>query len=140
MAMTLHIDIVSAERAIFSGLAEMVVAPLAEGEIGILPRHTPMLARLKPGEVRVKTPTEELSFYVSGGLLEVQPHIVTVLADTAARARDLDEAAALKAKELAEATLRDHKTDIDYARAQAELAQAVAQLRTLRKVREQPRS
>lgn len=140
MAMTLHVDIVSAERAIFSGLAEMVVAPLAEGEIGILPRHTPMLARLKPGEVRVKTPTEELSFYVSGGLLEVQPHIVTVLADTAARARDLDEAAALKAKELAEATLRDRKTDIDYARAQAELAQAVAQLRTLRKVREQSKS
>jgi F-type H+-transporting ATPase subunit epsilon len=140
MAMTIHVDIVSAEREIFSGLAEVVVAPLVEGEVGILPRHSPMLARLKPGEIRVKTPTEELSFYVSGGMLEVQPHVVTVLADTAARARDLDEAAALKAKERAEEALRSRQADIDYARAQAELAQAVAQLRTIRKVREQAKS
>jgi F-type H+-transporting ATPase subunit epsilon len=140
MALTIHVDIVSAEREIFSGLAEIVVAPLVEGEIGILPRHTPMLARLKPGEIRVKTPTELLSFYVSGGMLEIQPHVVTVLADTAARARDLDEAAALKAKERAEEALKSRQADIDYARAQAELAQAVAQLRTIRKAREQARS
>jgi F-type H+-transporting ATPase subunit epsilon len=140
MALTIHVDIVSAEREIFSGLAEMVIAPLVEGEIGILPRHTPLLARLKPGEVRVKTPTEELAFYVSGGMLEVQPHVVTVLADTAARARDLDEAAALKAKERAEEALKSRQAEIDYARAQAELAQAVAQLRTIRKVREQHKS
>jgi F-type H+-transporting ATPase subunit epsilon len=140
MALTIHVDIVSAEREIFSGLAEMVIAPLVEGEIGILPRHTPLLARLKPGEVRVKTPTEELAFYVSGGMLEIQPHVVTVLADTAARARDLDEAAALKAKERAEEALKSRQAEIDYARAQAELAQAVAQLRTIRKVREQHKS
>lgn len=140
MALTVHVDIVSAEREIFSGLAEIVVAPLVEGEIGILPRHTPLLARLKPGEIRVKTPTEELSFYVSGGMLEVQPHLVTVLADTAARARDLDEAAALKAKERAEEALMSRQADIDYAHAQAELAQAVAQLRTIRRAREQSRS
>jgi F-type H+-transporting ATPase subunit epsilon len=140
MAMTIHVDIVSAEREIFSGLAEIVVAPLVEGEVGILPRHTPLLARLKPGEVRVKTPTEELFFYVSGGMLEVQPHVVTVLADTAARARDLDEAAALKAMERAEESLKSRQSDIDYARAQAELAQAAAQLRTIRKVREQAKS
>ena len=91
-ALTMHVDIVSAEKEIFSGLAEMLVANLVNGEVGILPRHTPLLARMKPGEVRVKTPTEELSFYVSGGLLEVQPHVVTVLADTALRARDIDEA------------------------------------------------
>jgi F-type H+-transporting ATPase subunit epsilon len=135
--MTIHVDIVSAEREIFSGVAEMVIAPLVEGEVGIMPRHSPMLARLKPGEVRVKTPSEELAFYVSGGMLEVQPHVVTVLADTAARARDLDEAAALKAKERAEEALKSRQADIDYAHAQAELAQAVAQLRTIRKVREQ---
>jgi F-type H+-transporting ATPase subunit epsilon len=136
MAMTMHVDIVSAEREIFSGTAEMVIAPLVEGEVGILPRHSPMLARLKPGEVRVKTATDELFFFVSGGMLEVQPHVVTVLADTAARARDLDEAAALKAKERAEEALKSRQTDIDYARAQAELAEAIAQLRTIRKLRE----
>ena len=139
MAMTIHVDIVSAEKEIFSGTAEMVVAPLVEGEVGILPRHSPMLARLKPGEIRVKTPTEELSFYVSGGMLEVQPHVVTVLADTAARARDLDEAAALKAKERAEEALKSRQADIDYARVQAELAEAVAQLRTIQKLRAQTR-
>ena len=136
MAMTMHVDIVSAEREIYSGRAELVAAMLAEGEIGILPRHAPLLARLKPGEVRVKTPTEELAFYVSGGLLEVQPHVVTVLADTAVRARDLDEAAALKAKERAEEALRNRQVDIDYAKAQAELAEAIAQLRAIQKLRE----
>lgn len=136
MPLTMHVDIVSAEKEIFSGLAEMLVATLVNGEVGILPRHTPLLARMKPGEVRVKTPTEELSFYVSGGLLEVQPHVVTVLADTALRARDIDEAAALKAKERAEEALRNRQVDIDYAKAQAELAEAIAQLRAIQKLRE----
>ena len=134
--MTLHVDIVSAEKEIYSGTAEMVFAPLVTGEVGILPRHAPLLARMKPGEVRVKTATEELFFYVSGGMLEVQPHVVTVLADTAARAKDLDEAAAIKAKERAEETMKNRQADIDYAKAQAELAEAVAQLRAIRKLRE----
>ncbi len=136
MAMTLHVDIVSAEREIYSGTAEMVFAPLVTGEVGVLPRHAPLIARMKPGEVRVKTATEELFFYVSGGVLEVQPHVVTVLADTAARARDLDEAAALAAKQNAEEALRNRQSDIDYAKAQAELAQAVAQLRSIRRLRD----
>jgi F-type H+-transporting ATPase subunit epsilon len=135
-ALTMHVDIVSAEKEIFSGLAEMLVATLAQGEVGILPRHAPLLARMKPGEVRVKTPTEELSFFISGGLLEVQPHVVTVLADTALRARDLDEAAALKAKERAEDAMKNRQADIDYAKAQAELAEAVAQLRAIQRIRE----
>lgn len=134
--MTMHVDIVSAERSIYSGTAELVVAPLIEGEVGILSRHSPMLARLRPGEIRVKTQTEELEFYVSGGMLEVQPHVVTVLADTAVRARDLDEAAALKSKERAEEALKNRQADIDYARAQAELAEALAQLRAIQKLRE----
>lgn len=139
MAMTIHVDIVSAEKEIYSGKAEMVFAPLVTGEVGILPRHAPLLARMKAGEVRVRTGTEELSFYVSGGMLEVQPHVVTVLADTAQRAKDLDEAAALKAKERAEEALRDRKSDIDYAKAQAELAEAIAQLRAIQKLRERTR-
>jgi len=137
MALTLHVDIVSAEKEIYSGAAEMVFAPLVTGEVGILPRHAPLIARLKPGEVRVRTATEELSFYVSGGMLEVQPHVVTVLADTALRAKDLDEAAALKAKQRAEDLLQSRQANVDYARAQAELAEAVAQLRTLQKLRQQ---
>ncbi|HLD14033.1 MAG TPA: F0F1 ATP synthase subunit epsilon [Burkholderiales bacterium] len=139
MALTLHVDIVSAEKEIYSGAAEMVFAPLVTGEVGILPRHAPLIARMKPGEVRVRTATDELSFYVSGGLLEVQPHVVTVLADTALRAKDLDEAAALKAKQRAEDMLQGRQAGVDYARAQAELAQAVAQLRTLQKLRTQTR-
>ena len=134
--MTIHVDIVSAEKEIYSGRAEIVFAPLVTGEVGILPRHAPLLARMKPGEVRVRTGTEELFFYVSGGLLEVQPYVVTVLADTALRARDLDEAAALKAKELAEEALRNRKSEIDYAKAQAELSEAIAQLRSIKKLRE----
>lgn len=137
--MTIHVDIVSAEKEIYSGKAEMVFAPLVTGEVGILPRHAPLLARMKAGEVRVRTGTEELSFYVSGGMLEVQPHVVTVLADTAQRAKDLDEAAALKAKERAEEALRDRKADIDFAKAQAELAEAIAQLRAIQKLRERTR-
>ena len=119
---TIHVDIVSAEQAIYSGEAEMVFAPLVTGEVGILPQHAPLLARMKPGEVRVRTGKEDLYFYVSGGLFEVQPHVVTVLADTALRARDLDEAVALEAVQRAEEALKDRQTDIDYAKAQAELA------------------
>jgi F-type H+-transporting ATPase subunit epsilon len=136
MAMTLHVDIVSAEAEIFSGTANMVFAPAEMGEVGIAPRHTPLLTRLKPGEVRVQIEgKEEQFFYVSGGILEVQPHVVTVLADTALRARDLDEAAALRVKERAEKAMADKKSDIDYARAEAELAEAVAQLRAIKKAR-----
>ena len=136
MAMTIHVDIVSAEKEIYSGRAEIVFAPLVTGEVGILPRHAPLLARMKPGEVRVRTGTEELFFYVSGGLLEVQPYVVTVLADTALRARDLDEAAALNAKERAEEALRNRQANIDYAKELAQLSEAIAQLRTIQKLRE----
>ena len=137
MAMTMHVDIVSAEAEIYSGTATMVFAPAEMGEVGIAPRHTQLLTRLKPGEVRVQDEKgEELSFYVSGGILEVQPHVVTVLSDTALRAKDLDEAAALKAKEEAEKALADNKSDIDYAKAQAELSEAMAQLRAIQKLRE----
>ena len=140
MAMTIHVDIVSAEKSIFSGNAEMVFAPAIMGEVGILPRHAPMLTRLKPGEVRVKLSSgEEESFYVSGGILEIQPHVVTVLADTAARARDLDEAAAQEAKLRAEETLKNQKGEIDYARAQAELAEAIAQLNALQRLKKKGR-
>jgi len=137
MAMTLHVDIVSAEEEIFSGTANMVFAPAEMGEVGIAPRHTPLLTRLKPGEVRVQREgKEEQFFYVSGGMLEVQPHVVTVLADTAVRAKDLDEAAALKAKEHAERAMKDKKSEFDFAKAKVELAEAMAQLRTIKKLRE----
>ena len=137
MSMTLHIDIVSAEAEIFSGTVTMVYAPAEMGEVGIAPRHAPLLTRLKPGEVRVQTQEgEELSFFVSGGMLEVQPHVVTVLADTAIRAADLDEAQALEARERAEKMLADKSADIDYAKAQSELAQSMAQLAAIRKLRD----
>jgi F-type H+-transporting ATPase subunit epsilon len=136
MAMTLHVDIVSAEAEIYSGTATMVFAPAEMGEVGIAPRHTQLLTRLRPGEVRVQTQDgAELSFFVSGGMLEVQPHLVTVLADTAIRADDLDEAQALEAKERAEKLLSDKAADIDYARAQSELAESMAQLAAIRKLR-----
>jgi F-type H+-transporting ATPase subunit epsilon len=137
MAMTLHVDIVSAEAEIYSGTATMVFAPAEMGEVGIAPRHTPLLTRLKAGEVRVQTQEgEELSFFVSGGMLEIQPHVVTVLSDTAIRADDLDEAQALEARERAEKMLADKSADIDYAKAQAELAQSMAQLAAIKKLRE----
>jgi F-type H+-transporting ATPase subunit epsilon len=137
MAMTLHVDIVSAEAEIFSGTATMVFAPAIMGEVGITPRHTPLLTRLKPGEVRVQTQDgEEQIFYVSGGMLEVQPHVVTVLADTAIRADNLDEAQALEAKARAEKLLANKTADIDYAKAQAELADSMAQLAAIRKLRD----
>ncbi|HFQ13548.1 MAG TPA: F0F1 ATP synthase subunit epsilon [Gammaproteobacteria bacterium] len=136
MAMTMHVDIVSAESEIFSGTAEMVLAPALMGEVGIMPRHTQMLTPLKPGEVRVtREGGEQEYFYVSGGIMEVQPHVVTVLSDTAVRAADLDEAAALEAKRHAEQALKDRSSDMDYAKAEAELAQAVAQIRMIKKVR-----
>jgi F-type H+-transporting ATPase subunit epsilon len=137
MAMTMHVDIVSAEEEIFSGPAEMVFAPAVMGEVGILPRHAPLLTQLKPGEVRIRTGGgEEQFFYVSGGMLEIQPHVVTVLADTALRAKDLDEAAAMQAKERAEQALRDKSSEFEYARAQSELAEAVAQLQAIKKLRD----
>ncbi|MBA1146663.1 F0F1 ATP synthase subunit epsilon [Ectothiorhodospiraceae bacterium WFHF3C12] len=136
MAMTMHVDIVSAEESIYSGTAEFVVARASEGEVGILPRHVPMLVQLQPGEVQVRAQGgEEQFYYVSGGMMEVQPHVVTVLADTAVRAKDLDEAAAAEAKRRAEEALRDRTTEMDYARAQAELAEAAAQLRAIQKLR-----
>ncbi|MDD5578502.1 MAG: F0F1 ATP synthase subunit epsilon [Methylobacter sp.] len=136
MTMTVHVDIVSAEREIFSGLAEMVFAPAELGEVGISPRHAPLITKLIPGEVRVKVNDKEsYPFYVSGGILEVQPHLVTILADTAIRAKDIDEAAALEAKIRAEEALADKSGKIDYATAQAQLAQAVMQLRTLERLR-----
>ncbi|MBP1149271.1 MULTISPECIES: F0F1 ATP synthase subunit epsilon [Methylocaldum] len=136
MAMTIHVDIVSAEAEIYSGLAELVVAPAEMGEVGIAARHAPFLTRLKPGEVRVKVNDQEVHpFFISGGMLEVQPHVVTILADTAVRAKDIDEAAALEAKRRAEEMLSDKSGKIDYALAQAQLAEAVMQLRTLEKYR-----
>jgi F-type H+-transporting ATPase subunit epsilon len=137
MAMTIHVDIVSAEGEIFSGLAEMVYAPAVMGEVGIAPRHTPLVTRLKPGEVRVDVGDnkEMQHFYVSGGVLEVQPHVVTVLADTAIRATDLDEAAAEEAKRRAEEAMADRSAEFEYAKAQAELAEAVAQLRAIERIR-----
>jgi ATP synthase, F1 epsilon subunit (delta in mitochondria) len=133
---TLRVDIVSAHTEIFSGVATMVFAPAEMGEVGITPRHAPLLTRLKPGEVRVRSlDGEEQMFYVSGGMLEIQPHVVTVLADTAHRAKDLDEAAALEAKRRAEQALKDSKAEFNYAKAQAEFAQAVAQLKTIEKMR-----
>lgn len=136
MAMTLHVDIVSAEAEIFSGTVTMVFAPAEMGEVGITPRHAPLLTRLKPGEVRVQQADgTEQSFFVSGGMLEVQPHVVTVLSDTAIRAHDLDEVAAVQAKERAEHILADKHASIDYAKAQAELAQSIAQLRAIQKLR-----
>ena len=137
MAMTIHLDVVSAEESIFSGLAEFVAAPAAMGEVGIYPHHAPMITKIKPGAVRVKVPNqeEETLIFVSGGLLEVQPGVITVLADTAIRGHDLDEASALEAKRLAEEALSNRSAEIDYAKAQAELAEAVAQLRAIQKLR-----
>lgn len=141
MAMTIHVDIVSAEEEIYSGTASVVYAPAEMGEVGIYPRHAPMLSKLKPGEVRVEAEgeDEELFFFVSGGLLEVQPHVVTVLADTAIRAHDLDEASALEAQKQAEQAMADTQTDIDFAKAKAEMAQAAAQLRAIQKLRKRRR-
>lgn len=137
MAMTVHCDVVSAEESIFSGLVEIGVFPGEAGELGILPHHTPLLTRIKPGTIRLKVPdqSEYELVYVSGGMLEVQPDMITVLADTAIRAHDLDEAKALEAKKRAEEALANRQTDVDYAAAEAELAQAIAQLHAIQHLR-----
>jgi F-type H+-transporting ATPase subunit epsilon len=135
-APTIHVDIVSAEGELFSGPAAAVFASASQGDIGIYPRHAPLLTLLKPGEVRVETPDgEEQHFFVGGGALEVQPSKVTILADTALRAKDIDEAAALAAKQRAEDALRDKSGRITIAEAQAELARAAAQLKLLERLR-----
>lgn len=137
MAMTVHCDIVSAEEAIFSGLVEIVVASGASGELGILPGHAALMTKLEPGPVRVKKQNgEEEIFYVSGGFLEVQPNSVTVLADTALRADNIDEAAALEAKKHAEQALENQSGDFDYSRAASQLAESIAQIRTLQQIRD----
>lgn len=137
MAMTVHVDVVSAEEKIFSGLAEFVALPGESGELGILPGHTPLITRIRPGEVRIKVPNQAADelIFVAGGLLEVQPGLVTVLADTAIRGADLDEAKANEAKRQAEEALANRQAGVDYAAAQAELASAIAQLAAIQKLR-----
>jgi len=139
MAMTMHVDVVSAEQSLFSGVVEFLVAPAAMGEVGIYPRHAPLITRIKAGSVRLKLPDrdEEELIYVSGGLLEVQPSVVTILADTAIRGGDLDEAKAQEAKQRAEEAMRDRSAAIDYAHAQADLAASVAQLQAIQRLRKQ---
>ena len=137
MATTMHVDVVSGEEAIYSGAAEFVVAPAHEGEIGVYARHAPMIALIHAGTLRI-TPAgggEEVLLFVSGGMIEVQPHHVTVLADTAIRGADLDQAKALEAKKLAEEAMANRGSEMDYARAQAELAEAIAQLAAIDKLR-----
>lgn len=136
MASTMQLDIVSAETEIFSGTVNAVIAPAIIGDVGIFPRHTPLVTQLKPGELKIEVEGEEdLFIYVSGGMLEVQPDVVTVLSDTAIRAADLDENMALEAKQKAEESLKDRKSEVDSSRALAELAEAAAQLRMIEKMR-----
>ena len=136
MAKTLQVDIVSAEQQIFSGTAERVIAPGEAGELGILPEHMPLLTRIKPGTVRIQNGADEEVIYVSGGMMEVQPDRITVLADTSIRAHDLDEAKAMEAERLAKEALADRSGAIDHAKAQIELAQAAAQIAAIRKLRQ----
>ena len=137
MAHTIHVDVVSAESLIFSGEAEFVSLPGEAGELGIYPRHTPLITRIRPGAVRIKVVgrDEEEFVFVAGGILEVQPHSVTVLADTAIRGHDLDEAKALQAKKMAEELMVNKDSKIDYAKAQSELATAIAQLAAIARLR-----
>ncbi len=137
MADTIHVDVVSAEESIYSGEAEFVVLPGVEGELGIYPKHTPLITQIKPGVVRIKLvgQAEEQIVYVQGGFLEVQPDVVTVLSDTAIRAHDLDEAKALEAKRLAEEAMENRSSTADIAMAEAELAGAMAQLAAIRRLR-----
>ena len=137
MALRVHLDVVSAEESIFSGETDFAVFPGEAGELGIYPRHAPLLTRIRPGTVRIKNPDsgEYEMVYVSGGMLEVQPDTITVLADTAVRAADLDEAKALEAKRQAEEALRNRSSEIDYATAEAELAEAIAQLQAINKLK-----
>ena len=138
MAHTIHADVVSAEEAIYSGEAEFVVLPGEEGELGIYPRHTPLITRIKPGTVRIKPASggEEELIFVAGGILEVQPNLVTVLADTAIRGRDLDEAKALEAQKRAQENLHERTGKMEYAKAVSELAEATAQIAAVRKLRQ----
>jgi len=137
---TIQVEIVSAEEQIWSGKGTMVFAPGIMGELGIAPRHTPLITQLKPGDVRVQTEEgKEEFFFISGGLLEIQPDIVTVLSDTAIRANDLDEAKAIEAKKRAEEAMKDQNSEMDYARAKAELAQIAAQLRSIEKIKDMRR-
>ncbi len=137
MANTVHIDVVSAEASIFAGEAEFIVVPASAGEVGIYPHHAPMVTTIKPGALRIKTADngEETLIFISGGLLEVQPGLITVLADTAVRGHDLDEAKAIAAKTAAEEAIRNRTSDMDYARAQAELSEAVAQIQAIERLR-----
>ena len=137
MPLRVHVDVVSAEELIFSGETDFAVFPGEAGELGIYPRHTPLLTRIKPGAVRLKIPdrNEYELVYVSGGILEVQPTLITLLADTAIRAKDLDEAEAIKAKQRAEEALQNRSADVSYAAAEADLAQAIAQLQTIKRGR-----
>ena len=137
MANTVHIDVVSAEASIFSGEAEFVVAPASAGEVGIYPNHAPMITTVKPGALRIKLPNtnDETLIFISGGLLEVQPGLITVLADTAVRGHDLDEAKAIAAKEAAEEAMKNRSSDVDYAKAQAELSEALAQIQAIERLR-----
>lgn len=136
MGTIFHLDIVSAEESIYSGPVEFLVAPAQMGEVGIYPRHTPMLTRIKSGIVRIKTQlNEDELVYVSGGMLEVQPDTVTILADTAVRSQDLDEAKAIEAKRAAEEAMKNRESNLDYAKAQAELMEAMAQLAAIDKLR-----
>ncbi len=136
MAPTLRLDIVSAEHEIFSGEATMAFATGDLGELGIVPGHTPLITSLRPGEIVATMPDgSEKVFYVNGGMLEIQPYIVTVLSDTATRAEDIDEKAALEAKERAEQMLSEKSTEVDFAKASAELAEAIAQIRAVQKLR-----
>ncbi len=133
---TLHVNVVSAEEQIFSGEAKFVALPGEGGELGILPKHTPLITRIKPGAVRIQRPDGNEEFvFVAGGLLEVQPGVVTVLADTAIRGKDLDEARAQAAKQAAEEAMKNAKSDIDFAKAQSEFAAMAAQIAALRKFR-----
>lgn len=136
MAMTVHLDVVSAETSIFSGLVKTIQVTGSEGELGILPGHTPLLTMLMPGMVRlVNQNGDEETIYINGGVLEVQPDSITVLADTAIRAEDLDEQAALDAKKRAEEHIANPSADFEYAEAAVELAEAIAQLRLIQKLR-----
>ncbi len=142
MPLRVHVEIVSAEELIYSGETEFAVFPGEAGELGIYPRHTPLLTRVKPGTVRLKIPDQDdfELIYVSGGVLEVQPTLITLLSDTAIRAHDLDEAKSIEAKQRAEEALKNRATDANYASAEAELAQAVAQLHAIKKLRKRPGS
>ncbi len=137
MANTVHIDVVSAEASIFSGEAAFVVAPASAGEVGIYPNHAPMITTIKPGALRIQLAdaAEEVVIFISGGLLEVQPGIITVLADTAIRGADLDEAKAISAKLAAEEAMKNRSSDMDYAKAQAELSEAMAQIHAIERLR-----